>query len=107
MDARTDWKRIEAAAKEQVRGELIAEEVAPLEYGRSIAWSDHRFGRTDGLSPVHRVGFPKGNDPYTSCGEAIPDALRRLALCPGLIRSLGRCRFCEAESARLAPEIAA
>lgn len=92
----TDWKRIEAEALAQVRSELVWAESAPLEHGRVVAWAECRFGRTDGLSAVHRVGSCLFNDDArTLCGEIIPPPIRRIALSVNVVRSLGKCRYCE------------
>jgi hypothetical protein len=96
----TDWLRIEREAHDQVVGELAMLVDTPLVFGQHIAWTDCRFGRTDDLSSVHRVGFPKGNDPHTTCGELIPHPVRWFPLSPALIQTMQPCRFCEAEYAR-------
>lgn len=91
----TDWKRIEAEALAQVRSELGTADASPLEYGRAVAWAECRFGRTDGLSVAHRVGLCAFDDERTLCGDKIPPAIRRIALSVNVVRSLGRCRYCE------------
>ena len=91
------WRDIEAAAREQALAVLDAREQTPLEYGEHIAWAEQRFGRTDGLSDIHRVGLPKSGDPYTTCGVSIPAPVQWMTLSPALVRTMPRCRFCEAE----------
>jgi hypothetical protein len=89
------WRRIEQEALAQVRTELAAEDLHPLPFGHVVAWSDCRFARTDLLSVVHRAGESIGETAVTLCGEVIPSAIRRLQLSPNLVRTLGRCRYCE------------
>jgi hypothetical protein len=101
------WLEIEREAHAQAVAELETREGTPLVFGHHIAWVDCRFGRTDGLSAVHRVGFPNGHYAFTGCGEVIPDPVRWMVLCPALIRTLSSCRFCEAEMVRAARENAA
>ncbi len=89
------WRKIEQEALAQVRTELEAEDTLALPFGQIVAWSDCRFGRTDVLSVVHRAGEPIGETAVTLCGEIVPAAIRRLQLSANLVRSLGRCRYCE------------
>ncbi len=89
------WRRIEAEALAQVRTELEAEDTLTLPFGQIVAWSDCRFARTDVLSVVHRAGEAIGETAVTLCGEVVPSAIRRLQLSPNLVRTLGRCRYCE------------
>ncbi len=91
----SDWPQIEAAARALVRAALEAEEAVVLEYGRTVAWAEYRFGRSDGLSVVHRVGVGPFDAPRALCGETIPAPANRLTLSTNMIRSLGRCRYCE------------
>ncbi len=91
----SDWLRIEAEALAQVRTELEAEDTLKLPFGQIVAWSDCRFARTDVLSVVHRAGEPIGETAVTLCGEVVPSAIRRLQLSVNLVRTLGRCRYCE------------
>lgn len=100
------FAQIEREAREQVSAELDARAALP-EFGERIAWAITLYGRTDELSPVHRVGLPNGKEVYTACGEAIPSARLWLPLTDRLVRTMPRCRFCEAEFARLAREQAA
>lgn len=102
-----DWERIEAEALEQTRAELDTRVNTPLVFGEHIAWAICRFGRTDDLSAVHRVGFPLKHEPYTTCGEKIPAPVLWMALNPRLIERMPSCRFCEAEYARVPKEDAA
>jgi hypothetical protein len=90
------WLRIEHEALTQVRTELEAEDTQPLPFGQIVAWSDCRFARTDELSVVHRAGETVGETALTLCGEVIPSPVRRLQLSTNLVRTLGRCRYCEA-----------
>lgn len=95
------WLRVEADARASALATLAVLEAAPLELGRAVAWVECRFGRTDGFSLVHRVGEPFGDAPHTMCGERVPAAIRLVApLTPNLIRSLGRCRYCESTYAK-------
>lgn len=107
MDRHAEWLRIEAEAREQVAAEVEALTDTPLEYGHHIAWVDCRYARTEGISDVHRVGFPQKHEPYTSCGEQIPHPTRWLSLSPAMIRTMVPCRFCAAEQMRHAREDAA
>jgi hypothetical protein len=79
----------------------------PLEFGAPIAWSTTLKERTNAFSPVHRVGFPQHGTPYTACVERIAGPYRWLPLSPAMIRTMDRCRACEAEIARVARERAA
>ncbi len=84
------WRQVELEARADALAGL--EDFAPMPTGTLIAWSQHRFGgTTDGFSPVHRVG----DSTVTLCGEEIPAAIRRVPV--ALVRSLGRCRYCEAK----------
>jgi len=94
-DTQAAWLRIEREALAQVRTELEAEDTQPLTFGAIVAWSDCRFARTDELSVVHRAGEAIGDVALTLCGEVIPSAIRRIRLSANLVRSLGRCRYCE------------
>lgn len=94
------WRRIEAEARDQVRTELDALVQQPLVYGDYIAWTAALYGRTDGLSEVHRVGVPIRGEPATTCNVMIPAPALWLPLSPAFMHSLGPCRFCEAEYAR-------
>ncbi len=87
--------------EESARKDALAIADAPLELGHSVAWSEVRFGRTDDLSLVHRVGVAVYEEERALCGERIPPAIRRVALSPKLIQTLGRCRHCDAEFAKL------
>lgn len=102
-----EWKRIEAAAREDGLAELDVIERTLLVYGDHVAWTLHRFGRTDALSAVHRVGHPLQGRDYTTCGEVIPEPVRRLTLTPRFIHALSTCRYCEIEYARSAHGAAA
>lgn len=89
------WREIEREAYEQARAALAALPLPAL--GADVAWVDCRYGRTDSLSPVHRVGPPLDRKhQHTTCGEVIPEPTRLIALNSALTRSLGRCRWCEA-----------
>lgn len=89
------WLQIESEARAQVRAELDREMVTPLQPGATVAWALTRFGHTDGLSAVHRVGDPLGDQPTTLCGDLVPDPILRVPLSPRLIRTLGNCKYCE------------
>ena len=91
---REDFRRIEAAAREQVAAELDIAELTPLVYGDPIAWAECKLGRTDDLSEIHRVGNPVKGEPATTCGEKIPEPARRLPLGPGLMATIRHCKFC-------------
>lgn len=89
------WLSIEAEARAQCSETMQLEEVATLVVGNFVAWTEQRFARTDGFSPVHRIGDVGESGAVTLCGEMVPEACRRVALTPTLARELGRCRFCE------------
>lgn len=104
------WARIEREARAQAMAECEAADRQPLEYGQLVAWTEHcPYGvQTDGLSQVHRVATPDAVEPKTFCDELVPPAVRRLALTPRWIGTLGRCKWCEsAHSAAAAPGDAA
>lgn len=86
----TEWERIEREAYAQSREDAVMAEHTPMEFGRPVAWSECRFGRTDSLSLVHRE-----QDDRTLCGELVPAPILRVALTPNLVRTLGKCRYCE------------
>lgn len=92
------WERITREAAAQNRAALIELGQTPLALDQQIAWAvTARVGKaTDHLSSVHRVGLPKGNAAYTTCGVPIPDPVLWLALTPALVRALLPCGFCEA-----------
>lgn len=94
MSGALDFRSIQQDACKQA---LEAEgETLPL--GQPVAWAERRFGRTDGLSVVHRAGdaaLSMTSDQRTLCGETVPAAILRVALSPNLVRSLGRCRYCD------------
>lgn len=97
----TEWRDIEQAARHYAADLLDARKQVPLEYGEHIAWGVVGFGGTTAdLSPVHRVGVPQNGEPYTTCGEAIPDPIWWMTLSPALIRTMPTCRFCQAEYLR-------
>ncbi len=95
------WQRIEEEAHAQVLAELDVDEVTPLEFGAAIVWSSCVMGRTNGLSPVHRVGFPQINHAFTACGELIPAPIRWVRASSAVIRTMGKCKYCEAEIMRI------
>lgn len=99
-DRDAEWRQIEREAHDHALAVLDAEEKLPLVEGAPIAWVYCRFGRTDDVSHVHRVGQPVNGEPYTACHEAIPDIIRHMILTPALIRAMEPCRFCEAEYTR-------
>lgn len=101
------WSEIEREAHEQVQAELARDESTPLVFGAPIAWSYNARGRTDGVSEVHRVGFPQFNHAYTTCGELIPAPIRWCPLSPAVVRVMAKCQYCEAEMARVKRERAA
>jgi hypothetical protein len=94
--AHDDWRKLEIDARTEALASVEATEGAPLPSGQVVAWAECRFGRTDGLSAVHRAGPTVGDYQRTLCGDQIPVAMMRVALTPNLIRTLGRCRYCEA-----------
>ncbi len=96
------WEQLEREAREQVQAELDVDEVTPLEFGAAIVWSSCVMGRTNGLSEVHRVGFPQINHAFTACGELIPAPIRWVRASAAVIRTMGKCKYCEAELARIA-----
>lgn len=95
------WHRIETEARAQAAAEVQALTHAALVFGQYIAWATYRYGRTDGITAVHRVGFPIGHKPYTTCGEIIPSPVCWVPLTPRLVEVMPQCRFCEAEYIRL------
>ena len=101
------WRDVDAGVPAQLANDLERLEHTPLEFGAHIAWSECLMGRTNGFSDVHRVGFPQFAHAYTTCGELIPAPVRWLPLSPAMIRHMPRCKYCEAEHARLAREQAA
>jgi hypothetical protein len=90
-----DYRRITDAARAQALEAVQTAEVAPMEWGHLVAWAECRVGRTDGLSVVHRVASWSVDDARTICGDQVPPAMLRVALTSGLVRTLGRCRYCE------------
>jgi len=103
----TDWQRITRDARAVALADLARDENTPLAFGQHIAWSECQFGLTNGFSEIHRVGFPQHRNNYTTCGERIPPPMRWLPLSPAMVRTMGNCKFCEAEMMRLAHEEAA
>ncbi len=102
------WRAIELAAREQVSSDLDVLEATPLEFGAHICWSESgHMATTAGFSVVHRVGFPQIDRPFTTCGEMIPRPIRWLSLSPRLVRVMAKCKYCEAEHARITRERAA
>lgn len=101
------WERIERAAYEQVVAEIITDENTPLEFGAPIAWSECLMGRTNGVSLLHRVGFPQHGHDYTTCGDLIPPPIRWIPRSPATIRVMAKCTQCEAEILRISRERAA
>ena len=91
----SDWRQVEHAASEQAIAGVFAAELVPLEIGRTIAWAECSHGHTNGLSMVHRVGEVRSSKQLALCGAEIPATIRILPLTPGLVRSLGRCEFCD------------
>jgi hypothetical protein len=104
---RETWQRIEREAHAQVQAELEVDERTPLVFGAHIVWTGCRLGRTDSLTPVHRVGFPQVHHAFTACGELIPPPIRWSRLSPAMIRTMKRCHYCEAEILRISREEAA
>ncbi len=88
------WRALEIEARADALRGLESEETTALQAGALVAWSTHRFGgTTDGFSPVHRVG----ESGVTLCGAPIPEAIKRVRLSGQIVRSLGRCKYCEAK----------
>jgi hypothetical protein len=96
------WRELERQAHEQTVLDLDRLERTPLEFGAHIAWSECLLGRTNGFSPVHRVGFHQVGNAYATCGELIPPPVKWLPLSPAMVRTMMNCRYCEAECARIA-----
>lgn len=90
-----DWSRLERRARAQVRKEVIEAARVPLLYGQRVAWATCCCGKTDGFSPVHRVGLAG----KALCGVAIPPAILRTPA--GLEPSLDVCQACERLLARV------
>lgn len=105
--ADTSWDRIEAEAREQKSAEYGERRQTPLEFGAHIVWSEYQANQTNGFSEVHRVGFPQFGQAYATCGELIPGPLTWFPLTPALVRVMDRCKYCEAEMARIIREQAA
>lgn len=103
----TDWQRIEREARSVAMAELERDETTPLAFGQHIAWMTYRHGLSDDTSLLHRVGEPEGKKVLTSCGDVIPKPICWLPLGSGLLRTLDRCRFCEAEYTRMVTSHAA
>ena len=95
-----EWTAIEREARDQVRAELIAEENTPLAFGQHVAWTTGRHGLTDDVSLLHRVGGQEGSSAVAICGDVIPPPICWMPLGSGLVRTLERCRYCEAEYKR-------
>ncbi len=104
---RETWQRIEEEARAQIQAELDVDEVTPLEFGKPIVWSSCVMGRTNGISDVHRVGFPQVGHAFTACGELIPAPIRWVRASAAVIRTMGKCHYCEAELIRIARRNAA
>ena len=104
---REAWQQVDAEVRQQLASDIERLESTPLEVGAHIAWSECMLGRTSGLSALHRVGHPQLGYDHTSCGEVVPPAVRWLPLSPAMIRTLPRCKYCEAEHARILTEQAA
>lgn len=96
-----NWRQLEADARAEVLSTIAADDF--LQPGRVVAWVLCRFGRTDGLSVVHRVGQPIAGVAATLCGEIIPPAIRLIPLNANLARTLGRCSYCERLNAKQEP----
>lgn len=96
-DTRETWRAIEQAAREQVSAELLREETVTPVLGSLVAWTETGWlGTTAGFSEVHRVGAAIEGQAMTLCGETVPPPKRRVAhLTTELVRSFGRCRYCE------------
>lgn len=97
----TMWRQIEADARAQTARDVLADDF--LQPGRVVAWVLCRFGHTDGLSQVHRVGRPIAGVAATLCGEIIPEPIRLIPLNANLARTLGRCPYCERLNAKQEP----
>ena len=101
------WREIEDAARDQVSADLDRLESTPLEFGQHIAWSLCLLACTNGMSELHRVGHPVLGYDHTTCGDVIPPPVRWLPLSPAIVRTLPRCKYCEAEHVRILTERAA
>lgn len=95
------WLRVDLEARVVARAALEHDEATPLEFGAFIAWTESQFGFMNGLSVVHRVGFPQHENNYATCGEPIPAPVRWFSLSPAMVRTMRKCKFCEAEMARI------
>jgi hypothetical protein len=102
-----EWLQLEIAAREQAVADSEAMRAAPLAYGQPIAWNRMRRGETVGLTEIHRVGDAPRDIPFTACGFSIPLPDRWFPLSPAMIRTMAKCKYCEAEVARVAREKAA
>lgn len=101
------WRELELAAEAQALADSQALARTPLEYGQPIAWNLVRRGETFGLTEIHRVGDTPRDIPFTACRFSIPSPDRWFPLSAALIRTLPKCKYCEAEVARVAKERAA
>lgn len=102
-----EWREIEREAREQNSLDVIRLESTPLEFGQHIAWTTCLLACTNGISELHRVGHPILGYDHTTCGDVIPPPVRWLPLSPAIIRTLPRCKYCEAEHVRILTERAA
>lgn len=90
------WRSFErVTVRESMLVALEKRAATPLIIGEHVAWAEiARSGvATDDLSEVHRVA-QLGDHPETYCGEAIPEAVRRLDLPFGWHSSMMPCRYC-------------
>lgn len=91
------WHELRMAARAQISADIDALVATELAFGDHVSWVEKLYALTDRIEPIHRVGFPRGNDPYTTCNIPIPHPLLWFPLSPALIRTMEPCRFCEAE----------
>lgn len=71
----------------------MAETTAILEPGRRVAWVTCSYGKTDGLSEIHRASgeINREGEPLAYCGDVIPAETRHFPT----LRSLDVCSVCE------------
>lgn len=101
------WRKLLADVLIQREGDLERAMNTPLDFGEYVAWVTKRMGLTDGVSEVHRVGYPQHGYAYTACGELISGPYYRFPLSPALVRTLENCTYCNAEIGRVARKEAA
>lgn len=89
----TIWRAFEREVREQSWALREPFESTPLTEGHHIAWVTTGYGgRTDGLSPIHRVGSVESNE--TLCQEEIPAPVQWLEVTPAWLATQPLCGHC-------------